>query len=175
VVPFADWGPAFDHSLRRIQALQEKAIRSGLTVASERQIAAIRRNARKGTGPRSSAGKRRTSRNPYRHGFSANMTSSGERTKHIERLARKIAGNATDVVILERARAPRKPSLISRRSGGSRSRWSSACWRLENFKRHRQPTLKNWEQGRRAPDAPAAAYLLAIQRRPKEVMEAVAS
>ncbi len=26
----------------------------------------------------------------------------------------------------------------------------------------------------RAPDAPAAAYLLAIQRRPKEVMEAVA-
>ena len=24
------------------------------------------------------------------------------------------------------------------------------------------PTLKNWEQGRRAPDAPAAAYLRAI-------------
>jgi putative transcriptional regulator len=37
------------------------------------------------------------------------------------------------------------------------------------------PTLKNWEQGRRQPDAPAAAYLLAIKRRPKEIMEAVAS
>lgn len=36
------------------------------------------------------------------------------------------------------------------------------------------PTLKNWEQGRRQPDAPAAAYLLAIKRRPKEIMEAVA-
>lgn len=35
------------------------------------------------------------------------------------------------------------------------------------------PTLKNWEQGRRAPDAPAMAYLLAIKRRPKEIMEAV--
>jgi len=35
------------------------------------------------------------------------------------------------------------------------------------------PTLKNWEQGRRHPDAPAAAYLLAIKRRPKEVMDAV--
>ncbi len=35
-------------------------------------------------------------------------------------------------------------------------------------------TLKNWEQGRRSPDAPASAYLRAIQRRPKEVMEAVA-
>jgi len=34
--------------------------------------------------------------------------------------------------------------------------------------------VKNWEQGRRAPDAPAAAYLRAIHRRPKEVMEAVA-
>jgi putative transcriptional regulator len=36
------------------------------------------------------------------------------------------------------------------------------------------PTLKNWEQGRRLPDAPAAAYLLAIKRRPKEIQEAVA-
>lgn len=35
-------------------------------------------------------------------------------------------------------------------------------------------TLKNWEQGRRQPDAPAAAYLRAIQRRPREVMEAIA-
>jgi putative transcriptional regulator len=35
-------------------------------------------------------------------------------------------------------------------------------------------TVKNWEQGRRAPDATAAAYLRAISRRPKEVMEAVA-
>ncbi len=34
-------------------------------------------------------------------------------------------------------------------------------------------TVKNWEQGRRQPDAPAAAYLRAIKRRPKEVMEAV--
>jgi putative transcriptional regulator len=35
-------------------------------------------------------------------------------------------------------------------------------------------TLKNWEQGRRFPDAPALAYLRAIQRRPREIMEALA-
>ena len=35
-------------------------------------------------------------------------------------------------------------------------------------------TLKNREQGRHYPDAPAAACLLAIRRRPKEIMEAVA-
>jgi putative transcriptional regulator len=31
------------------------------------------------------------------------------------------------------------------------------------------PTLKNWEQGRRHPDAPAAAYLAAIAKRPHEI------
>ena len=36
-------------------------------------------------------------------------------------------------------------------------------------------TLKNWEQGRRQPDAPAAAYLNAIARRPDEIREALAA
>lgn len=36
-------------------------------------------------------------------------------------------------------------------------------------------TLKNWEQGRRQPDAPAAAYLEAISRRPKVIREALAA
>lgn len=35
-------------------------------------------------------------------------------------------------------------------------------------------TLKNWEQGRRQPDAPAAAYLHAILVRPKEIRDALA-
>ncbi len=34
-------------------------------------------------------------------------------------------------------------------------------------------TLKNWEQGRRAPDAPAAAYLQAIARRPEVIRDAL--
>ncbi len=37
------------------------------------------------------------------------------------------------------------------------------------------PTLKNWEQGRRNPDAPAAAYLQAIAKRPREISAALAS
>ena len=36
-------------------------------------------------------------------------------------------------------------------------------------------TLKNWEQGRRQPDAPAAAYLQVIARCPREAQEALAS
>ena len=34
-------------------------------------------------------------------------------------------------------------------------------------------TLKNWEQGRRAPDAPAAAYLQAISRKPQVIRDAL--
>src|ERR1700733_6172540 len=33
-------------------------------------------------------------------------------------------------------------------------------------------TLTNWEKGRRHPDAPAAAYLQAIARRPREISSA---
>jgi len=36
-------------------------------------------------------------------------------------------------------------------------------------------TLKNWEQGRRQPDAPAAAYLEVIARCPQEARKALAS
>ena len=35
-------------------------------------------------------------------------------------------------------------------------------------------TLKNWEQGRRQPDATAAAYLQVIASRPREAKEALA-
>ncbi len=34
-------------------------------------------------------------------------------------------------------------------------------------------TLKNWEQGRRQPDAPASAYLQAIAKRPSEIRDAL--
>ena len=73
-------------------------------MASNRQIAANRRNARQSTGPRSSAGRNRSRRNSYRHGLAAGVTLNAERIKHIERLARKIAGNSTDVLAVECAR-----------------------------------------------------------------------
>lgn len=36
-------------------------------------------------------------------------------------------------------------------------------------------TLKNWEQGRRQPDAPAAAYLQVIAKHPRETRDAFQS
>jgi hypothetical protein len=73
-------------------------------VASERQIAANRRNARKSTGPRSGAGRKRASRNAYRHGLTLSITSTAAFVKQLDKLARKIAGNTDDAITLERAR-----------------------------------------------------------------------
>ena len=74
-------------------------------MATERQITANRRNARRSTGPRSRAGKKRASRNSYRHGLSSGVATSAEFAKHVESLARKIACCGADAVSLEVARA----------------------------------------------------------------------
>ena len=65
-------------------------------MASEGQLAANRRNARKSTGPRSGAGKTRASRNAYRHGLTLSITSTAEYAKQLETLVRKIAGDTKE-------------------------------------------------------------------------------
>lgn len=74
-------------------------------MSTERQIAANRRNAKKSTGPRSSAGKRRTSRNAYRHGLTLSSIANPALAKRLDKLARLIAGSSRDKIILEHARA----------------------------------------------------------------------
>ena len=74
-------------------------------MASERQIAANRRNARKSTGPRSAAGKKRASRNAYRHGLTLSVASTKASAKQLDKLVRRIAGDTEDAIVLERARA----------------------------------------------------------------------
>ncbi len=74
-------------------------------MTSERQIAANRRNALKGTGPRSGAGKQRASSNAYRHGLAASIRSSEAFANEVDQLARKIAGDTDSGTTLARARA----------------------------------------------------------------------
>jgi hypothetical protein len=80
-------------------------------MATERQIAANRRNARKSTGPRSKAAKRRTGRNAYRHGLTLSLTSSAAFAKRLNRLARRLAGNSKDEIILQHTRAAAQAEL----------------------------------------------------------------
>src|SRR5262249_56570008 len=72
---------------------------------SNPKVPPTRRNGRKSTGPRSGGGKKRASRNAYRHGLTLNITSTAAFAKQLDKLARKIAGNTDDAITLERARA----------------------------------------------------------------------
>jgi hypothetical protein len=74
-------------------------------MASERQIAANRLNARKSTGPRSRAGKRRASRNAYRHGLASSRKPDAATARKLDQLARQIAGDSNSEIILELARS----------------------------------------------------------------------
>jgi hypothetical protein len=73
---------------------------SGL--ASEQQIAANRRNAKKSTGPKSEAGKKRSKKNALRHGLAVPV-SHVESEPMFRDLARQFAGGVTGARIQEQA------------------------------------------------------------------------
>lgn len=68
-------------------------------MASERQIAANRHNAQKSSGPKSDAGKKRSSENAYRHGLTVPI-STVESVAQLKELSRQLAGDTADVNIL---------------------------------------------------------------------------
>jgi hypothetical protein len=72
-------------------------------VASERQIAANRRNAAKSTGPRTAVGKSRARSNALHHGLTRSLFANADTAQAIEDLAREIAGHRDDVFMLAQA------------------------------------------------------------------------
>ena len=93
-------------------------------MASEKQILANRANAKKSTGPRTAAGRAKSSRNSYRHGLSLPMQPDPQA---VDTLAKAIAGEAAGEVELRAARALKRSSSSneSARSGlpPSRPSW----------------------------------------------------
>ncbi|MET4040531.1 hypothetical protein ABIC03_002222 [Bradyrhizobium sp. RT6a] len=73
-------------------------------MATDRQIAANRRNARKSTGPRSAGAKKRTSRNAFRHGFATSYAADPAEAAMIDQLTQKIAGDGKEPLALAFAR-----------------------------------------------------------------------
>jgi hypothetical protein len=74
-------------------------LRWQIEMASERQIAANRRNAKKSTGPRTLAGKQRSSRNALKHGLSVPAASTELNWKAKE-LLRQLTGGLSENIIL---------------------------------------------------------------------------
>ena len=81
-------------------------------MASDKQIAANRANAKKSTGPRTPAGRAKSSRNAYRHGLSVPMQPEPQA---VEALARAIAGEAAGEVQLRAAFALAEAQLELKR------------------------------------------------------------
>ena len=79
-------------------------------MATERQIAANRRNALKSTGPKTSTGKRRASANSYRHGLSL-QADDGQSSDEVEALAQRIIGGFADQSVLQYARSAARAHL----------------------------------------------------------------
>jgi putative transcriptional regulator len=82
-------------------------------------------------------------------------------TEGVEQAEGKPTGGRTHIVDVPDVRAIRRQLRMSQQ---------------EFARTYRIPlaTLKNWEQGRRQPDAPAAAYLQVIAKHPREAREALA-
>jgi hypothetical protein len=72
-------------------------------MASNRKIAANRRNSRKSCGPRTAAGKAIASRNALRHGLAASTCRPCAPSGEIERFARAICGGDKDPAVFAQA------------------------------------------------------------------------
>ncbi len=70
-------------------------------MASARQIAANRRNAKKSTGPRSNAGKHRAKSNAYRHGLASRVIFTAGASEQAAELTRAIAAGHDSIVVRE--------------------------------------------------------------------------
>jgi hypothetical protein len=69
-------------------------------MASDRQIDANRRNAQKSSGPKTEAGKKRSSGNAYRHGLASDRPAGEAASAHeIELLACMIAGGDSSLIV----------------------------------------------------------------------------
>ena len=77
----------------------------GLAVATERQLAANRANAKKSTGPKTAMGKLRSSQNAYRHGLSLPSRDSPTVAAKIAEIVQAESGNITHPQASELARA----------------------------------------------------------------------
>lgn len=89
-------------------------------MATERQLAANRRNAQRSTGPRSSQGKKQASQNARRHGFSRKTASCD--FEAVEQLARELVGQHAGFVRLELARQAAEAHLTIRLVSQTKSR-----------------------------------------------------
>ncbi len=84
-------------------------------MTSPRRIRANRANARLSSGPKSPAGKTRSARNAFRHGFNVPVALVPDLAGDVEALARRLCGEERDSKIMELARRVAEAQIDLRR------------------------------------------------------------
>src|SRR3954452_7866755 len=124
-------------------------------MATERQIAANRKNALRSTGPKSLAGKIRSSGNAYRHGLSSPLQFDPSLSERAEAIACVVAGKqageravaaamdfAGAQLQLNRIAATHRELMMSWRSGRCNRRLLRRLLALDRYARYAQTTRR---------------------------------
>jgi hypothetical protein len=90
-------------------------------VASEKQIAANRRNAQKSTGPKTAAGRSTSSRNAFRYGLSLPLIPDAEELAKAELMMRMLVPDQTDDGRVRAASEMVEAQLVQMRVGAIRN------------------------------------------------------
>jgi hypothetical protein len=91
-------------------------------VTNPRRIQANRANARLSSGPKSVAGKTRSARNAFRHGFNVPVALDPDLAGDVEALTRRLCGEERDAEIMELARRVAEAQIDLRRVRAYRQR-----------------------------------------------------
>jgi hypothetical protein len=97
-----------------------------LSLASDKQIAANRANAKKSTGPKTAAGKLKSSQNAFRHGFSVPLHLDPATSAEVESLTRALAGEDANPQQEQQAAEFGQAHLMLQRIGMTRERWMAS-------------------------------------------------
>ena len=90
-------------------------------MASEKQIAANRRNAKKSTGPKTAAGRLTSSRNSFRYGLSLPLTFEVAESAKAERMLQMLVSDLVDEERVRAATEMAQAALELRRVGAIRT------------------------------------------------------
>jgi hypothetical protein len=149
-------------------------------MASERQIAANRRNANKSSGPRSAAGRKRASNNAYRHGLFSKRARAAV-TEEMAALARLIAGEVTSAIAFEHASVAAEAEVELGRIRDAKRALIDRTGIFDNFKTpttfptdpRKDPWLTSMVRGRRSQPIKAEDSLSPMQQEEAERSEAI--
>ncbi len=102
-------------------------------MATEKQIEANRRNARRSTGPRTKTGKKRAGNNALSHGLTSIKLRALD-AERVEQLAREIAGDFKDRIILELARSAAAAEIELARVREVKAEWAARAFTFGTLK-----------------------------------------